>query len=565
MSIQHLIDKDSQTKEDVFIKSVNLSNNNNTSTPSSGLTLYETNDTLYYKNSTGIVSTISVSSTTASNASTIDYVCPRGLNDIWSLPNTSYESSYLSQFNGFLYSLSVNDDTTKTRYTTATNVQSFSPLNYTGNHPLNVCSNGSTFIGIPITYTVPSPTALYYQTSLDGTFFTSSGVVAPFGLASYNIIFNSFSNLYVSAFFDSTFAWISTSPDGITWSIRLYDIVSGSNFSYFAQHENIIVLTSADFTSPLYSLDGGITWGQSTTPASTQAVCYSLEKKMFVSLGGLSGVYYSYDGITWILSPITGVAGCIGIIYVPAPVSQFYITTTQRNGNLNYAMSSFSDVLTPIVNANLDGSVPVLVSYNNIIYVPESDSFLLATDSGVAYSTKRDCIKSPTDTIVVRAKPVGVCNYINKEKKTTSNTLVETSILTPDNCLGNFVFNPPQTSGMTLDIKVFLRCSSSLGMNVLFEIKSQTNLIFNTFIAIPALSTNVPIYLNTILTVLETSVGTSCISYRDGGSWSITEQTASYNNLDLNTFDLTIKMDDTNSTVIMDKVLSTVAFIQTDS
>ena len=563
MSIQHLIDKDSQTKENLFIKSLNVSNNANIATPISGLTLYETNDTLYYKNSIGVVSTVSVSSNAVSSTvSTTDYVCPRGLNDVWTLPNSSHISTYISQFNGYLYSLSVNDDINKTRYTTATNVQSFSPLNYTGNYPLNICSNGSTFIGVPITFTFPPISLRYYQTSLDGTFFTSSGVVAPYGLQSNNIIFNSFSNLYIASFYDSSnIVWVSTSPDGIAWTIRLYNIVSGANFSAFAQHDNIVVLTDDDFTSPLYSLNGGITWAQSTTPANGQAICYSVEKQMFVICGGTTAVYYSYNGITWLASPITGVAGIVDIIYVPAPTSKFYLPTTDRNGNLNYSMSSFSDVLTPIVNANLDGSVPVLVSYNNLLYVPESDSFLLATDSGVAYSTKRDCIKSPTDTIVVRAKPAGVCNYINKVKKTISNSLVETSILTPADCLGNFVFNPPQTSGMTLDIKVFLRCSSSLGMNVLFEIKSQTNLIFNTFIAIPALSTNVPIYLNTILTILQSSVETSCISYRDGGSWSITEQTAPYDNLDLNTFDLTIKMDDTNSTVIMDKVLSTVAFI----
>jgi hypothetical protein len=562
MSIQHLIDKDSQTKEDLFIKSLNLSNNANTATPSSGLTLYETNDTLYYKNSTGIVSTISVSSNTASNtASTIDYVCPRGLNDVWSLPNTSFESSFISRFNEYLYSTNSLDDTQKTRYTTATNIQSFSPLNYTGDYGLIICSNGSTYIGVPATFVLPTPTIRYFQTSLDGTFFTSSGIFSSYGLGSANIVFNSVSNLYIASFFDSTFAWISTSPDGIIWTIRINEILVAPNYSYFAQHENVVVMIAEVFTSPLYSLDGGITWSQSTTVASGQAICYSVEKKMFVILGGLSSVYYSYDGITWILSPISGQLGTVSLIYVPSPISQFYIPSTLRNGNLNYAMSSFSDVLTPIVGANLDGSVPALAQYNSVIYVPESDSFLLATDSGIAYSTKRDCIKSPTDTIVVRAKPVGVCNYINKEKKTITNTLVETSILTPTNCLGNFIFNPPQTSGMTLDIKVFLRCSSSLGMNVLFEIKSNANLIFNTFIAIPALSTNVPIYLNTILTILATSVATSCISYRDGGAWSITEQTASYNNLDLNTFDLTIKMDDANSTVIMDKVLSTVAFV----
>ena len=561
MSIQHLIDKDSQTKEDLFIKSVNLSNGS-ISTPSSGLTLYENNDTLYYKNSSGLVSTISVSSTTASTASTTDYVCPRGLNDVWSLPNSSYESSFISKFNDYLYSTISLDDTQKTRYTTATNVQSFSPLNYDGDYGLIICSNGSTYIGVPFTFNLPSPTLRYFQTSLDGTFFTSSGIFSSYGLGSANIVFNSVSNLYIASFFDSRIAWISTSPDGIIWTIRLNEILFAANYSYFAQNDNVVVMIAEVFTSPLYSLDGGITWSQSTTVASGQAICYSNEKKMFVILGGLYSVYYSYDGITWILSPIRGQAGTVSLIYVPSPISQFYIPSALRGSNgQNYSMSSFSDVFNPIVSANLDGSVPVLAQYNSVMYVPESDSFLLATDSGIAYSTKRDCIKSPTDTIVVRGKPVGVCNYINKEKKTISNTFVETSILTPDNCLGNFVFNPLQRSGMTLDIKVFLRCSSAVGMNVLFEIKSQTNLIFNTFIAIPALSTNVPIYLNTILTILPTSVETSCISYRDGGSWSITEQTAPYNNLGLNTFDLTIKMDDTNSTVITDKVLSSVAFI----
>jgi hypothetical protein len=562
MSIQHLISRDSQTKEDVFIKSLNVSNNTNTATPSSGLTLYETNDTLYYKNSTGIVSTISVSSNTVSTtASTIDYVCPRGLNDIWSLPMSPFPASFLTQFNNYLYAVNAEDDLQKTRYTTAQNVQSFSPLNYEGDYAIIVCSNGSSYIGVPYTYAVPTSTPRYYQTSLDGTYFTSSEVVAPYGLGSHTIIFNTVSNLYITSFFDLSSTWISTSPDGIIWTIRLSDVLSGPNYSYFAQHDNVVVLINSIFTSPLYSLDGGISWAQSTTPASGQAICYSAEKKMFVILGGLYSVYYSYDGITWILSPIRGQAGTVSLIYVPAPISQFYIPSTQRGENgQNYSMSSFTDVFSEIVDANLDGSVPAYASYNAVIYVSESDSFLLPTNSGIAYSARRDCIKSPSDTIVVRGKPVGVCNYINKEKKTTSNTLVETSILTADH-LGDFIFNPVQTNGMTLDIKVFLRCSSAVGMNVLFEIKSQTNLIFNTFIAIPALSTNVPIYLNTILTILPTSVETSCISYRDGGSWSITEQTSPYDNLVLNTFDLTIKMDDTNSTVITDKVLSTVAFI----
>jgi hypothetical protein len=563
MSIQHLISKDSQTKEDVFIKSLNVSNNNNTATPSSGLTLYETNDTLYYKNSTGIVSTISVSSNTVSTtASTTDYVCPRGLNDVWSLPNSSYASSYISQSNNFLYSNDLEVDTVKTRYTTATNVQSFSPLNTIGDYGLIVCSNGSSYIGVPYTYDLPTPSLRYYQTSLDGTFFTSSGVIAPYGMESNNIVFNTVSNLYIASFYDSESSWLSTSPDGITWTIRLSDILIGVNLSYFAQHDNIVVLTSSSFTSPLYSLDGGITWGQSTTSANGQAICYSDEKKMFVIMGGdTTAVYYSYDGIVWILSPITGVAGIVSIIYVPAPVSQFYIPTTGRNGNLNYSMSSFSDVFSEIVNANLDGSVPTNASYNSVVYVPESDSFLLATYSGVAYSTKRDCIKSPSDTIVVRGKPVGVCNYINREQKTVSNTLVETSILTPDNCIGDFIFNPAHTSGMTLDIKVFLKCTSTVGMNVLFTVKTQSGLIFNALMTIPALSNDLPIYLNIIITAMSLYTDTSCISYINGGAMSITEQVAPYNNLDLNTFDLTIKMDNANSIVRMSKILSNVAFI----
>ena len=563
MSIQHLITPLNLSKQDLYIKSINLSDDTNVATPSSGLTIYENNDNLYYKNSSGQVSEVLVGTNTPSSSPSItDYVCPRGLNDIWSLPNSSYASSHISQFNGYLYSISSNDDTTKTRYTTATNVQSFSPLNTIGDYPLNVCSNGSTYIGVPFTYILPTPTPRYYQTSLDGTFFTSSGVIAPYGMESNNIIFNTVSNLYIASFFDSETVWISTSPDGITWTIRLSDILQGPNYSYFGQHDNIVVLTNSIFTSPLYSLDGGITWGQSTTPATGQAICYSDEKKMFVILGGLYLVYYSYDGITWFLSPISGQAGTVSVIYLPAPVSQFYIPSNQRGENgQNYSMSSFSDVFSEIVDANLDGSVPALSSYNNMLYVPESDSFLLATDSGIAYSTKRDCIKSPSDTIVVRGKPVTVCNYINKEKKTITNSSIETSILTGVDSLGNFKFNPVQPSGMTMDIKVFLKCSSTVGMNVLFNIKSQSNLIFNIFITIPALSTNVPIYFNAILTVLPTSTETSCISYRDGGTWSITEQTAPYDNLSLNTFDLTIKMDDNNSTVIMDKILSTVAFI----
>ena len=563
MSIQHLIDKDSTSKEDLYIKSLNLSNNTNVATPSSGLTIYENNDNLYYKSSSGDISEVLVGTNTlSSNPSITDYVCPRGLNDIWSLPTSPFESSFISRFNAYLYSTNSLDDTQKTRYTTATNIQSFSPLNYTGDYGLIICSNGSTYIGVPFTFVLPTPSLRYFQTSSDGTFFTSSGIFSSYGLGSSNIVFNSVSNLYIASFFDSTFAWISTSPDGIIWTIRINEILVAPNYSYFAQHENVVVMIAAVFTSPLYSLDGGITWSQSTTPATGQAICYSDEKKMFVILGGLYLVYYSYDGITWFLSPITGQAGTVSVIYIPAPVSQFYIPSSLRGENgQNYSMSSFSDVFSEIVDANLDGSVPVLASYNSVIYVSESDSFLLATDSGVAYSTKRDCIKSPSDTIVVRGKPVTVCNYINREKKTITNSSIETSILTGVDSLGNFKFNPVQTSGMTLDIKVFLKCSSTVGMNVLFNIKSQSNLIFNIFITIPALSTNVPIYFNAILTVLETSTETSCISYRDGGTWSSTEQTAPYSNLSLNTFDLTIKMDDNNSTVIMDKVLSTVAFI----
>lgn len=564
MSIQHLIDKDSTSKEDLYIKSINLSEDTNVATPSSGLTIYENDDILYYKNSSGNVSEVLVVSDIASsNPSSIDYVCPRGLNDIWSLPLIPFSASFLTQFNNYLYAVNAEDDLQKTRYTTAQNVQSFSPLNYEGDYAIIVCSNGTTYIGVPYTYAVPTSTPRYYQTSLDGTYFTSSEVIAPYGLGSHSIIFNTVSNLYISSFFDLSSTWISTSPDGITWTIRLSDILSGPNYSYFAQHDNIIVLTNSIFTSPLYSLDGGITWAQSPTPATGQAICYSDEKKMFVILGGLFSVYYSYDGITWILSPIRGQAGTVSVIYLPAPISKFYIPSTLRGENgQNYSMSCFSDVFSEIIDANLDGSVPAYASYNSVIYVPESDAFLLATDSGIAFSMRRDCIKSPSDTIVVRGKPVTVCNYINGEKKTITNSSIETSILTGIDSLGNFKFNPVQPSGMTMDIKVFLKCSSTAGMNVLFNIKSQSNLIFNIFITIPALSTNVPIYLNAILTVLPTSTETSCISYRDGGTWSITEQTAPYDSLSLNTFDLTIKMDDNNSTVIMDKILSTVAFIQ---
>ena len=317
---------------------------------------------------------------------------PRGQNDTWALPIIEYNSAWLTKTPDYVYSSGLISNL-PTRYALSTNITNFKPIIYSDSGNETLIIGYRPFISTDINYLYIGICSAVgggmSYTSSNGINMTAQTILPE--IASQNIIYNSVSNLFIMGFYLSTNWWISTSPDGITWTIRVTYTPVPVSYVYFEQNTDGSVIVAVDDSGgyPSYSLDGGLTWILSTTLAQGQALCYSDEQAMFVLSGGSLGqIFYSYNGIVWMLSSTTGVINSTGLIYVPSPISRYYIVSGDRNGRPNYEISSFLTPTTDLITGLLSGSNTATQLYANLLYIPESDRFLTGTSQGVAYSTK---------------------------------------------------------------------------------------------------------------------------------------------------------------------------------
>lgn len=95
--------------------------------------------------------------------------------------------------------------------------------------------------------------------------------------------------------------FISTSPDGITWTIR--DALPAQSFTSITYGNGLFVAV-ASWTDQYATSPDGITWTARTLPANVgwNSIAYSGER--FVIVGDTTSAAYSLDGITWTLSTL---------------------------------------------------------------------------------------------------------------------------------------------------------------------------------------------------------------------------------------------------------------------
>jgi hypothetical protein len=113
------------------------------------------------------------------------------------------------------------------------------------------------------------------------------------------------------------YGFISTSPDGLTWTERTFpaggvsDIAWSQPLGMFAVVCNHDIYGSSVRTSP-----DGITWTNRGTADGFSKIIWSSECAAFVAVGPYK-VSYSFDGLTWETRPTPGVNSWYGICWNP--------------------------------------------------------------------------------------------------------------------------------------------------------------------------------------------------------------------------------------------------------
>ena len=265
----------------------------------------------------------------------------------------------------------------------------------------------------------------FSYTSVDGINYFSTGVVQA-NCSSINFVYSSVSNLFVAGINTDATHWISTSPDGITFTPRVTPDFTGlANYTELGQSSDTLVLVGDSQTQPVYSLDGGITWiSGSGSSNPTQAITWSETKHEFLSMGVSSNAIRSSDGIVWEDLGTVGFGGVVSLIWVDFPIARYYAAYGGAGGFYN--MGATIDPHLPFVQTHLDGSVVASQAYASVIHIPQYNRFLLGLDSlGVAYSTERPLIVKAMDNSM-SVYP----QYGNKDVGAiVSNTVAETSLL----------------------------------------------------------------------------------------------------------------------------------------
>lgn len=223
-------------------------------------------------------------------------------------------------------------------------------------------------------------------TSPDGITFTHIGNLQPSAMSGDAIYWN---NLYIVAT-SVVGQYITTSTDGITWTLRaatrsIYNFCAG-----FDENGANILLTHGQSGGPMYSYDG-IIWNNCTGPAiSGRGICYSNDKKQFIILDiGNSNVQKSTNGRDFTYFSNIGTYGNTNLIlYVEndsygKKINMYYIPATDVN--LNFGMVYSPNMADGSIRTNLlEGATVGNSGIYGLIFITHNNMNRFVMDNNVA-------------------------------------------------------------------------------------------------------------------------------------------------------------------------------------
>jgi hypothetical protein len=341
--------------------------------------------------------------------------------------------------------------------------------------------------------------------SADGINFTQQ-VAASGSLYSSKIQWLSSAGLFIAGLKTDATHWISTSPDGITWTPRVTpDWPAMGNFLDIACNDDMAVVVGEGSNQLIYSADG-ITWTLVVIATPSMCVTWSSDRSEFFALNSFFGNgYTSPDGITWTAQGIVAALGEICLIWVGGDIQRYYITAQPTAA---YGLASTHDSSVAFVTSNLDGAVTEGMAYSQIAYLAPYNRFVLGIDSttGIAYSTARpNDLKALSDNIRVRGSPVSIGSYSAYSTTAITNTAVETTLV-PATSLGSLAFQALQFVGMSIRLRMVLAVTSTAGDTLTIRIKNQAGTLQTLVFVIGALGTAQPLDIDAIITLRAASV-----------------------------------------------------------
>jgi hypothetical protein len=470
--------------------------------------------------------------------SNISGVAPRGQSDLWTVPpgltascesliyfadiNKLYGYSGSLVSNGANYSsdggLTWSAITTDVPFTTA----------------VIVGYNGSDkFVALSI---YGGTTRIY--SSSNGTSFTAGAMLASETIGSSIPWFN---NLFITGIHTDATHWISTSPDGVTWTPRLTpDFTGTGNYIGFATDGTQLIAVGDGYVGAARTFDG-ISWHPTfgiTTSIST--IAYSSDQNLWLCLSPNGVGFTSTDGLNWTnVGTIWPATGAVGLTWVGDGINRWYLAGPSPS--LNYGLWSTNDPrTTSFFNVSLDGALIDAQSYSFVLYLPTYNRFVMGlTGLKFAYSTPRiRDIKASSDNIRVRNSPVTTSKYSGTADFTIASTVTETLII-PSTSIGSLAYQAQQPVGMKINISLVMQNTSAAGDTLTLRFKTQSGTLLTHTIPVAGGATN-------LVTLVKASfvVRTATLSCCSTVSQSLMADSSvyaipAYNPAILNTFSVT--------------------------
>lgn len=163
---------------------------------------------------------------------------------------------------------------------------------------------------------------------------------------------------------------ISTSDDGIAWSLLAQVIAAGSPAGVAYQNATYVLVSDAGvaFTSA-----DGITWASNAGLAATNCQSLAGGNDMFVTCGTTGQLYSSFDGLTWSAETATGFSGTLFAAYYDG-------TFVISGGNRRIFSSTTGEDPYLVVNSGAALNYTAIASGNGAIVIAGDSGELLSAD-----------------------------------------------------------------------------------------------------------------------------------------------------------------------------------------
>ncbi len=404
-------------------------------------------------------------------------------------------------------------------------------------------------------------------TSTDGINFVR-GIDFEGNLWGANIVF--FKNLFIIGVNKDATQWVSTSPDGLTWTPRTTPNMGPSpgNGLQFATNGDVVVMVS-DVASGVFAAvsNDGIQWNAVTgLTTSCTAITFSMEHSLFIALAGTGEAFTSLNGEQWTSVGDVSPPDVFSIIWVKE-FSMYYLTHVDNDGN--YSLWTTPNISANFVSTHLDGSVggvTDLETFSMVVYLPTYNRFIIGLRGtlSVAYSTARPRdLKILSDSIRTRGRPVAVDLYAIYADITCNHTTTATNVSSSVSSQGNLVLQAGQPLGMTLEFNVGFIAATTNGagdtLTLDFRINNVTKFTHSA-IAVP-LASNVTGIIQSIITIRSATIQINSTLNQSGALPTIVTATPSYNRTIANTFTIFATWGTNSSTLTIHTLNASAKFI----